>query len=308
VMLPRFSASEFLGTARRHGATQVNTIGAMLEMLMRQPSRPDDADNPLRLCYTGPSPTRERQEAIERRFGLRIVCGYALSETTYGLVWPRGSRPFGTLGVPRQHPTLGRVNEARAVTDDGRDAAPGEVGELLLRNPAVTPGYWRQPEETAQVLDGGWLHTGDLVRVNEEGGYTFVGRKKEVLRRRGENVSPVEVEQVVAQHPDVLECAVVGVPSELTEEDIKAFVVPVPGHRVDLAELPAWVAARLAAFKVPRFWQVLDELPHTPTARVAKHRLPAGRQPDEYDAERPAPAERLTRAPAEPASADSAQT
>jgi carnitine-CoA ligase len=98
------------------------------------------------------------------------------------------------------------------------------------------------------------------------------------------------------------------VPSELTEEDIKAFVVPVPGHRVDLAELPAWVAARLAAFKVPRFWQVLDELPHTPTARVAKHRLPAGRQPDEYDAERPAPAERLTRAPAEPASADSAQT
>jgi crotonobetaine/carnitine-CoA ligase len=288
VLLPRFSASGFLDAARRHGATQVNTIGAMLEMLMRQPPRPDDADNPLRLCYTGPSPTRERQEAIERRFGLRIVCGYALSETTYGLVWPRRSRPFGTLGIPRQHPTLGRVNEARAVTDDGRDAAPGEVGELLLRNPAVTPGYWRQPEETARVLDGGWLRTGDLVRVNEDGGYTFVGRKKELLRRRGENVSPVEVERVVAEHPDVLECAVVGVPSELTEEDIKAFVVPVPGHRVDLEQLRAWVAARLAAFKVPRFWQSLDELPHTPTTRVAKQRLPAGPHPGEYDAERPA--------------------
>jgi len=285
VLLPRFSASGFLDAARRHGATEFNAIGAMVEILMRQPPRPDDAETPLRLCYTGPAPSRERQEAIERRFGLRIVCGYALSETTYGLVWPRWTRPFGTLGAVRQHPSLGVVNEARVVADDGRRLGPGEVGELLLRNPAVTPGYWGMPEETAQAVVDGWLHTGDLVTVDDNGVYTFVARTKEVLRRRGENLSPLEVEELLAEHPDVLECAVVGVPSELSEEEIKAFVVAVPGRSVDFVELRAWAASRLSGFKVPRFWQRLDELPRTATARVAKHRLPSGHPPDEYDAD-----------------------
>ncbi len=285
VLLPRFSASGFLDAARRHGATEFNAIGAMLEILMRQPERPDDADNPLRLCYTGPAPARERQEQIERRFGLRIVCGYALSESPYGLIWPHGSRPFGTLGTPRQHPRLGTVNRARAVTDDGRVAGPGETGELWLSNPTVTPGYWGMPEETARVLVDGWLRTGDLVTADADGGYTFVARIKEVIRRRGENLSPAEVEEVLAAHPAVAECAVVGVPSDLSEEDVKAFVVAVPGAAPDLAALRGWAAQRLAAFKVPRYWQVLDDLPRTPTARVAKHRLPPGHPPEEYDAE-----------------------
>jgi crotonobetaine/carnitine-CoA ligase len=289
ILLARFSAGGFLDAARRHGATEFNAIGAMLEMLMRQPARPDDADTPLRLCYTGPSPTRERQEAIERRLGLRIVCGYALSETPYGLIWPRGTRLFGTLGKVRQHPTLGTVNAARVVADDGRELGPGEIGELLLRNPAVTPGYWEMPEETATAIVDGWLHTGDLVCVDEDGVYTFVERKKEVLRRRGENLSPLEVEEVLTEHPDVLECAVVGVPSELSEEEVKAYVVPVPGRDLDFEALRAWAGSRLSDFKVPRFWQRLDELPRTPTARVAKHRLPAGHQPDQYDALPPLP-------------------
>ena len=285
VLLPRFSASGFLDAARRHGATEFNAIGAMVEILMRQPERTDDADSPLRLCYTGPAPGRQRQEQIERRFGLRIVCGYALSETTYGLVWPRGSRPFGTLGRPRQHPTLGTVNEARVVAQDGRPLGVGETGELLLRNPAVTPGYWGMPDETARAIVDGWLHTGDLVTVNADGTYTFVARAKEVLRRRGENLSPLEVEEALLGHPAVQDCAVVGVPSELSEEEVKAFVVLAPGRRADFAELRSWAASRLAAFKVPRFWQVIDELPRTPTARVAKHRLPPGHPADEYDAE-----------------------
>lgn len=285
VLLPRFSASGFLDAARRHGATEFNAIGAMLEILMRQPERPDDAATPLRLCYTGPSPTRERQEQIERRFGLRIVCGYAMSETPYGLVWPRGSRPYGTLGTPRQHPRHGTVNEARVVDDDGREVGPGVTGELLLRNPVVTPGYWEMPEETAAAVVDGWLRTGDLVTRNDDGTYTFVARRKEVLRRRGENLSPLEVEEAILCHPDVSECAVVGVPSELSEEDVKAFVVLAPGAVADLPALRAWAAQRLAAFKVPRFWQAVDDLPRTSTARVAKHLLPAGHPPDEYDAE-----------------------
>jgi crotonobetaine/carnitine-CoA ligase len=160
----------------------------------------------------------------------------------------------------------------------------GKAGELWLRNPVVTRGYWKMPEETAAVLTrDGWLRTGDLVTVNGDGTYTFVGRLKEVLRRRGENLSPLEVEEVLDSHPAVLESAVVGVESELTEEEIKAFVVAVPGCVLDLAELRAFAAERLSPFKVPRFWQLVDELPRTPTARIAKHRLPAGHQPGEYD-------------------------
>ncbi len=286
VLLPRFSASGFLDAARRHGATEFNAIGAMLEILMRQPERPGDADTPLRLCYTGPAPARERQEEMERRFGLRIVVGYAMSESPYGLIWPHGSRPFGTLGSVRQHPVLGVINHARVVDDDGAEVGPGGTGELLLRNPVLTRGYWGMPEETGRVLRAdGWLHTGDLVTVDPGGTYTFVARKKEVLRRRGENLSPAEVEEVLDEHPDVLECAVVGVPSELSEEEVKAFVVPVPGAAPDFAELRAFTAQRLAAFKVPRYWQLISELPRTPTARVAKHRLPPGHPPGEWDSQ-----------------------
>jgi carnitine-CoA ligase len=286
ILLPRFSASTFLDSARRHGATEFNAIGAMLEILMRQPARADDADTPLRLCYTGPAPARARQEEMERRFGLRIVVGYAMSESPYGLIWPHGSRPYETLGRLRQHPRLGVVNEARVVGDDGEVLPPGQTGELLLRNPVITPGYWGMQDETAEAITGdGWLHTGDLVTADEAGTYTFVARKKEVLRRRGENLSPAEVEDALVSHPAVLEAAVIGVPSELSEEDVKAFVVPAPGAQLDFAQLRAHVAGLLAAYKVPRYWQAVDDLPRTPTSRVAKHRLPSGHPPGEYDAE-----------------------
>jgi len=286
VLAGRFSASSFLDIARRHGATEFNAIGAMLEILMRQPERPGDADTPLRLCYTGPAPERERQQEIERRFGLRIVVGYAMSESPYGLIWAHGSRPYGTLGTIRQHPYLGVINHARVVSaDSGAVLGPGETGELELRNPVLTPGYFGMADESAAVMDGDWLRTGDLVTAHEDGTYTFVSRVKEVIRRRGENLSPLEVEEVLETHPSVLEAAVVGVPSELSEEEVKAFIVPAGGAAVDFAELRGFAAERLAAFKVPRYWEVLDELPRTPTSRVAKHQLPAGNTPNEYDAE-----------------------
>jgi crotonobetaine/carnitine-CoA ligase len=285
VLLPGFSAGTFIDSARRHGATEFNAIGAMLEILMRQPERPDDADNPLRLCYTGPSPTEERQLEIERRFGLRIMCGYAMSETTYGTVWARGTRPYGTLGSIRQHPTLGEVNEGR-VMRDGREVATGEVGELQLRNPAVMQGYWGMPEETSRVLiEDGWLRTGDLVRDNGDGTLTFVGREKEVIRRRGENVAPAEIEEVLMSHPDVLEAAAVGVPSELSEEEIKAFVVVRDPASSELPAIRAWAAERLTRFKVPRYLEAVADLPHTPTGRVVKHRLERDRTADEIDFE-----------------------
>lgn len=265
VLLPRFSASGFFDSARRYGATQFNAIGAMIEILIRQPEREDDADNPIRLAYAGPTPPEERHLEFERRFGLEMTSGYAMSETPYGTVWRRGERPYGTLGWPRQHPRLGEVNEARVNAD----------GELELRNPAVMRGYWGMPEETERVLGpDGWLKTGDLVTENADGTYTFAGRKKEIIRRRGENVAPAEIEEALLAHPDVVEAAVVGVPSELSEEDIKAFVVMREGAEFDLDELRDWAAQRLTPFKVPSLYEALTELPHTATGRIAKHRLP----------------------------------
>ena len=129
---------------------------------------------------------------MERRFGLRIVVGYAMSESPYGLIWPHGSRPFGTLGAVRQHPVLGVINHARVVGRDGAAVGPGGTGELLLRNPVLTRGYWGMPAETARGVHRRWLaaHRRPGHASIAGGTYTFVARKKEVLRRRGENLSP----------------------------------------------------------------------------------------------------------------------
>jgi crotonobetaine/carnitine-CoA ligase len=168
--------------------------------------------------------------------------------------------------------------------DDGREVAVGDVGELQLRNPVVMRGYWGMPEETARVLDeDGWLRTGDLVRRDPDGLFTFVARVKEVIRRRGENLAPAEVEAALAEHAGVAEVAVIGVPSALTEEEVKAFVVA--RTEIDLGDLREFAAERLTRFKVPRYLELVDELPHTPTGRVAKHRLPAELTGDEWDAE-----------------------
>jgi crotonobetaine/carnitine-CoA ligase len=274
-VLPAFSAHTFLDDARRFGATEFNSIGAMLEILVRQPPRADDADNPIRICYTGPSPDREHQLAIEERFGFEIVCGYALSETPYALIWKHGERPYGSLGSPRQHPTLGRINDAR-VRDDG---------ELELCNPAIMRGYFEMPEETSAVIVDGWLRTGDLVRANDDDTYTFLGRKKDVIRRRGENLSPLEVEAALERHPAVAEGAVIAVPSELSEDDVKAFVTAAPGSAIDVEELHEFVRGELARYKVPRYIEVVDVLPHTATDRLAKHQLPRERTTNEVDFE-----------------------
>jgi crotonobetaine/carnitine-CoA ligase len=292
VLLPRYSPGAFLDAARRHGATETNMIGAMLEMLMRQPERPDDRDNPLRVIYTGPSPERARQLEIEHRFDVEIVCGYALSESTYGTIWPRrstqggGQRPFGTLGVARQHPTLGHVNDARVTqeADGGRvEVAVGETGELELRNPAIMLGYHEMPAETAEVVVDGWLRTGDLVTRNGDGTFTFVARKKEVIRRRGENLAPGEVEDALVAHPDIDEAAVIAVPAELGEDEVKAFVLVRSGAALDADGLLELLRQRLARYKVPRYLEVLDDLPRTPTGRVAKHQLPTERTATEID-------------------------
>jgi carnitine-CoA ligase len=274
LLVRRFSARRFLDDARRLGATQFNAVGAIIHILSKSEARPDDHESPLRLAYAALALPEAQHRAFEERFGLSMRVGYGLSETTFGTIWPLDGAPrYGTMGTLRQHPRLGTISEARIVRDDGTDAPVGETGELLLRSPATMRGYWNDPVQTDAALAGGWFRTGDLVRTDADGFFTFVARKKEILRRRGENVAAAEIENALLAHPSVKEAAVIGVPADLGEDDIVAFVALEPGANLDAETLRAFVRDRLADFKVPSRIELREALPKTATERIAKHLL-----------------------------------
>jgi len=176
----------------------------------------------------------------------------------------------GSIGRPRQPASRAFENKLRIVNPEGRDVETGEVGELCFRNPVMTPGYWNAPQVTAATIKDGWLHTGDAGYCDEEGDVFLTGRFKEMIRRRGENIAPAEVEDALLAHPTVSAAAVFGVPAGLQEDEVIAVVVLRNGAASDEAALKAWAATRLAAFKVPTRIHFRDSLPTTATHRVAK--------------------------------------
>ncbi len=279
----RFSASRFWGWLAATGATQANAIGAMLNILLDRAPEADETRHAVRLFYSAPALGAARHEAFESRFRTRLVVGYGLTESTYGFIHPlTGERDLESMGRPRRHPDPAVPAEARLVADAGepgktppRDAGPGEPGEVWLKNPASFAGYFRNEAATRETVTAdGWLRTGDLAQRDERGDWFFIGRAKLVIRRRGENMSPGQIESVLEEHPAVLEAGVVGVPAALGEEDVRAYVVLRPGAAATEQELEAHCASRLAAFKVPTQWRFLERLPRTPTQRVAYHLLP----------------------------------
>lgn len=274
VFAERFSASRFWPDMVEYGVNVFNYVGSMLAVLMKRERVPEERLHSVRLSYGGPALPGPLREDVENRYGITLISGIGMSETTYGLIESvHGERRGGSLGKPRQHPDSRIVNEARVVDDDGRDVQPGEAGELIFRSPVMMKGYFRDSDQTAATIRDGWLFTGDLVRTDQDGFFYFVDRKKDVIRVKGENVSSAEVEQVLSEHPDVFEAAALGVPSELTEEDVAAFVVARHGKDVEPVELVEWCGERLAAFKVPRYVWLVESLPKTETQRVEKHRL-----------------------------------
>lgn len=275
VLSPRFSARNFWQDIREHGVAVFNFIGAMTLILSKKEPAADDRDHRVRVAYGVPALPGDLRAALEARYGMKVISGFGMSETTFGLVESLdGIRKPGSMGHPRHHPdpAVPRT-EARIVDGDGQDVADGVVGELVLRSPALMAGYFNDPERTAEALRDGWLFTGDMAWRDEDGFYFFVDRKKDIIRRRGENVSSLEVENVINEHESVLECAVVGVPSEMTDEELFVFVVARPGSDVDCAGLATWTGERLASFKVPRFYQVVESLPKTDTSKIEKHAL-----------------------------------
>ncbi len=270
-LVPRFSASKFWSDLREFEADAFNFIGVMIVILLKQPPTPEDRSHSARVAYGVPSLPPTLRSEFEDRFGLTVIAGYGMSETTFGMIEDiAGDRRPLSIGKLRRHPDSRFTNEARVVGTDGRDVVAGEVGELWLRNPAVMNGYFGDAARTAQAFAGGWLHTGDLVRFDSDGFFYFIDRIGHMIRHKGENVSSAEIEGVITAHPEVEGAAVVGVESEFTDQDIVGFVELKKRAAVTEPELRAWCGEHLAPFKVPQHLLIIESLPKTATQKVQK--------------------------------------
>lgn len=267
-MVERFSASRCWDQVRVFGVTKLHYLGGMLNLLLRQPARVDDAHNPVTIAWGAAAPAEHWLE-FERRFGVDIRECYGLSEAANMNLANFGG-PVGSIGRPLE------PWRAWIAGPDGQRLPAGEVGEIVLcpgEPNLAMKGYFRQPEASAEVLRDGCVYTGDLGREDEAGWFWFAGRKKDALRRRGENVSAWEVESVLNAHPDVAESAVIGVPAAMGEDDILACVRRVEGATVEALDLVVWCDARLAYYQVPRWLRFVDDFPRTGSQRIRKGEL-----------------------------------
>ena len=275
VIAPRFSASGFWRLAAETGATQVNVMAAVSTILARRPRSEFVPGHKLRVA-NGSGFTPETLAAFRNEFGVpTIIEGLGMTEIPGAFSNPfEGPHKLGCMGKPGVHPDPGREwTQARILDEDGRDVPDGAAGELAVRIPTMMQGYYRDPEQTAAAFRDGWFMTGDLVRRDEDGYFHFVARKKDVIRRRGENIAAAELDRVIGEHPGVAEAAAIAVDSELGEDEVMAVVVARPSAGITAEDLRRWCAERLAAHKVPRFVAFVETLPHTPTHKVAKHLL-----------------------------------
>lgn len=271
-MTPRFSASQFWHQARKAGATKIHYIGGILPILMKQPPSALDREHSVRIAWGAGCPADIWQQ-LEQRFNVRIHEGYGLSEVA-NFVCINQDGPAGSIG--RVLPYF----DVRLIDDEGKDVPAGQVGQIVVRG--------KRPENTSGSLNkvstttpDGWIQTGDLAREDSAGYLFFEGRKSDSVRRRGENISAWEVERVVVQHPSVEECALVGVPSGLGDDDLKIFIKLAPAAKLDQLDLIKWCEDRMPYFQIPRYVTFVEELPKTPTHRVKKGEL--SRSTDDRD-------------------------
>jgi len=278
----RFHASTYWEVAREMGATHVSLLISMINVLYKQPEKPTDRSHAVRVALTAGA-TREIWPAFEQRFGVRILELYGMTEcgcTT--LMNPPDAVRVGSVGTP-----LGFV-EAEVVDEDDRPVPAGARGELVVRprQPfTMFTRYLNKPDQTIEAWRNLWFHTGDYVTRDEQGYYYFVDRKKDVIRRRGENLAPYDVESVLNGHPAVFESVVVGVPSPLGEEDVKAFVVLRPGSTAEPRAIFEFAAEHLPFFMVPRFIELVDEIPKTANQKSQRYLLKGRRGGNEVDRE-----------------------
>ena len=265
VIRNRFSASRFWDEVRAHEATWFMVVGSVQAILCAAASSDQDRDNPIRIAWGAPF-TVPRQ-VFEERFDLVTIDGYGSEDAGYVSTTSVTDRGYGTSGKIRDD-----LYEIR-IADEHDDERPvGEAGEILIRprEPhAIMEGYFGQPELTQSVFRNFWFHTGDLGKVDERGNLYFLSRLKEVIRRRGENVMPHEVEEVIQLHEEVDECVAIGVDSPVGEQDVKVYVISSPGSELDAQTLKRWCEGRMARFMIPEQVEFVDDIPRTPTGKPA---------------------------------------
>lgn len=270
IIEPRFSASRFWHVAADKGATIVNIIEAIGTILCTRERSEYRSDHRLRAAY---GVRKKSVPVFQNEFGItHLYSGFGMTEIPGVTCNPYGepNKP-GSMGVIGHHPDPAQPwAQCRVVDDDGNEVGVDQVGELWVKSPIVMQGYFRDPEQTGQAFHDGWLKTGDLVRRDADGFYFHISRKKDIIRRRGENIAAAELEMVIAEHPKVFQVAALAVPSELGEDDIFVAVVARPGADLAESDIAAWCAPRLAAIKMPRYVVLLDTLPLTPTHKIAK--------------------------------------
>ncbi|MCX6584164.1 MAG: AMP-binding protein [Candidatus Aminicenantes bacterium] len=269
ILRERFSAGHFWDDVKKYGCTEFNFIGAILPILFKADPKPDDADNPLRAMLGGGAPM-DQFGAIEKRFGVTLIEGYGMSEIGLPLMNTLRVRKSATCGRPLPDYTV------KVVDENGVEVGPNVPGELLVRH--LKPNcmlieYYNMPGKTIEAWKDLWFHTGDYLYYDEDGYFHFVDRKKDALRRRGENISSYEVEKVINAHPAVLESAAVAAVSEMGEDEVMVCLRLKPGKKLEPEELMTYCEGQMAYFMIPRYVRYMDELPKTPTERVEKYRL-----------------------------------
>jgi long-chain acyl-CoA synthetase len=269
-LVPRFDPGEALETMQRDGVTHFYGVPTMFGALLHHPERESYDTSALRNCITGgASMPVEVLRGFEQAFGAVVLEGYGLSETSpvSSSNHPDMERKPGSIGTPIEGV------EMRVVDENDVPVPQGEVGEIVIRGHNIMKGYWQRPDATEEAMRGGWFHSGDLARTDEDGYFYIVDRKKDLIIRGGYNVYPREVEEVLYEHPKIREAAVVGVPHDEWGEEIGAAIVLHEGEELAPEEVSAYVKERIAAYKYPRLVWFVDDLPKGPTGKILKREI-----------------------------------
>ena len=276
-----FQTKRFWSTVRETESTVVFLLGVMAAFLLKEPEREDDRDHPLRTVFI--VPLTEDATRFAERFGVTVYTIFNMTEVSTPIISPPNPTEAGYCGKARDGVTL------RVVDGNDIEVPPGSVGQLIIRTDqpwAMNHGYFKNPQATADAWRNGWFHTGDAFRKNADGAFYYVDRIKDSIRRRGENISSIEVEIQVNAHPAIQECAAIAVPSEWGEDEVMIVFATKAGHTVEPEALIEFLRPRMAHFMVPRYVRIMKELPKTPTTKIQKAALRAeGIVADTWDRE-----------------------
>ncbi len=268
IVLERFSASQYMDQVRKHKGTVASLAGTAIRVILAQAESEQDCDHRLRICLFAGLSEQERV-SFEQRFKVPMINLWGMTENmATGTRSPLyGNRKPESVGLP----TLGCV--IRIVDEYGNELAPKNVGEIITQGHSMIKGYLKDKDATQQAIKDGWLHTGDLAFADDDGYIYFVDRKKDVIKRAGENIAPAEVESAINEHPKVIESAVIGIPDPFRDQAVKAFIVLKSGENITPEEIVDFCSKRLAKFKVPQYVEFVDSLPKTPVGKIQKHLL-----------------------------------